>query len=149
MTMMVEDPPLDRAVQAAKAVAHPARLRLLAMLRDGPLCVCQMTAVLRLATSTVSGHLLELKRGGLVAEEKRGKWVEYHLRAGGPFARLLDEALALVADDPVAAADRDAVRGVTAVPVEVFCRTGLDVDRAQKRAGRARARTRGGKGRRR
>ncbi len=119
------EPPLDRAVQAAKAVAHPARLRLLAMLRDGPLCVCQMTAVLKLATSTVSGHLLELKRGGLVAEEKRGKWVEYRLRAGGPFARLLDEALALVADDPVAAADRDAVRGVTAVPVEVFCRTGL------------------------
>ena len=112
-------------MQAAKAVAHPARLRLLAMLRDGPLCVCQMTAVLQLATSTVSGHLLELKRGGLVAEEKRGKWVAYRLRADGPFTRLLDEALALVADDPVAAADRDAVRGVTAVPVEAFCRSGL------------------------
>ena len=118
------DPPLDRAVQAAKAVAHPARLRLLAMLRDGPLCVCQMTAVLKVATSTVSGHLLELKRAGLVAEEKRGKWVEYRLRADGPFTRLLGEALALVDDDPAAAADRDAVRGVTAVPVEVFCRTG-------------------------
>jgi DNA-binding transcriptional ArsR family regulator len=134
-------PPLDRAVQAAKAVAHPARLRLLAMLADGPLCVCQMTAVLKLAASTVSGHLLELKRGGLVEEEKRGKWVEYRLRTGGPFARLVREAIALAADDPMAAADRETIRGVTSVPVEVFCRTGAP-GRAPAAAPRATRRAR-------
>ena len=38
--------PLSAATAAAKALAHPARLRVLAMLSGGPLCVCQMTAVL-------------------------------------------------------------------------------------------------------
>jgi len=137
------DPPLPQAVRAAKAVAHPARVRLLAMLRDGPLCVCQLTAVLKLATSTVSGHLLELRRGGLVVEEKRGKWVEYRLRAGGPFARLVGETLALVEGDPAVSADRDAVRGVTAVPVEIFCRTASAGRRFERRPP-ARRRTRAG-----
>lgn len=117
-------PPLALAVQAAKALGHPARLRLVAMLRPGPLCVCQMTAVLELAPSTVSGHLLELRRAGLVSEEKRGKWVEYRLRADGPFHRLIGQTLALVEDDETTKADREKVRGIVAVPVEFFCRTG-------------------------
>jgi len=126
-------PPLALAVQAAKALGHPARLRLVAMLRPGPLCVCQMTAVLALAPSTVSAHLLELRRAGLVSEEKRGKWVAYRLRAGGPFDRLLTQALTLVDDDPTTAADRDTVRRIVAVPVEVFCRTGLEPAKARAR----------------
>ena len=120
----VSHPPLALAVQAAKALGHPARMRLVAMLRPRPLCVCQMTAVLALAPSTVSAHLLELRRAGLVSEARRGKWVEYRLRADGPFHRLISQTLALVEDDPTTAADRDQVRGIVAVPVEVFCRTG-------------------------
>ena len=135
-------PPLALAVQAAKALGHPARLRLVAMLRPGPLCVCQMTAVLALAPSTVSGHLLELRRAGLVAEEKRGKWVEYRLRADGPFGHLIDQALALVEGDETTTADRETVRGIVAVPVEVFCRTGLDLARADARAPKPAARGR-------
>ena len=118
-------PPLALAVQATKALGHSARLRLAAMLRAGPLCVCQMTAVLELAPSTVSAHLLELKRAGLVAEEKRGKWVEYRLRTDGPFDRLLQQALSLVEDDATTTVDRARVRRIVTVPVEVFCRTGL------------------------
>ncbi|HEY8233280.1 MAG TPA: ArsR family transcriptional regulator, partial [Vicinamibacteria bacterium] len=37
--------PLTETVHALKALAHPGRLRILAMLRGGELCVCQMTAV--------------------------------------------------------------------------------------------------------
>jgi len=126
-------PPLALAVQAAKAIGHPARLRLLAMLQPGPLCVCQMTAVLELAPSTVSGHLLELRRAGLVAEEKRGKWVEYRLCTHGPFARLVADTLARINDDPTTGADRKTVRAVAAVPVEIFCQTGFDLAKARAR----------------
>jgi DNA-binding transcriptional ArsR family regulator len=127
-------PPLALTVQAAKAVGHPARLRLLSMLGAGPLCVCQMTAVLGLAPSTVSGHLLELRRGGLVTEEKHGKWVEYRLLTDGPYGRLIEETLALLADDPAVAADRVRIRQVTAVPVEVFCRTDSKVPKVRASA---------------
>jgi len=134
---------LSLAAQAAKALGHPARLRLLAMLRQGPLCVCQMTAVLELAPSTVSGHLLELRRADLVAEQKRGKWVEYRLRVDGPLARLVRQTLALVADDPTAIADLKRVRAIVAVPVEIFCQTGFDLAKARARVATApRRRTR-------
>ncbi len=59
----------------AKALAHPARIRLLAMLDGGELCSCQLAAVLGLAQSTVSAHMAELRRAGLVEEDKRGRWV--------------------------------------------------------------------------
>ena len=71
--------PLSRLVCTHKAIAHPVRLRLLAMLRGGPLCVCQMTVVVGLAASTVSEHLSELREAGLVLERKVARWVEYRL----------------------------------------------------------------------
>lgn len=123
-------PPLGLAAQAAKALGHPTRLRLLAMLRHGPLCVCQMTAVLEQAPSTVSGHLLELRRAGLVTEEKRGKWVEYRLRDEGPFRTLLETSLELLRGDPQADRDARVVRGVRKIPVDVLCRAGLNLSAA-------------------
>ena len=51
---------LRQASGVLKAAGHPARLRILNMLRPGALCVCQITAVLQLAASTVSAHLAEL-----------------------------------------------------------------------------------------
>ena len=75
---------LPTLVDAVKALAHPGRLRMLAMLQGGDLCVCQMTAVLDLAASTVSSHLSDLRRAGLVTERKSGKWVHYHLIDAGP-----------------------------------------------------------------
>src|SRR5512141_3359794 len=71
--------PLARLVQVHKAIGHPVRLRLLAMLRTGPLCVCQMTVLVKLAASTVSEHLSELRKAGLITDRKEGRWVEYRL----------------------------------------------------------------------
>lgn len=49
------------------------------MLQTKPLCVCEITNVLGLATSTVSQHLKLLKEAGFVLEEKDGKWVNYSI----------------------------------------------------------------------
>ena len=118
---------LSRLVRVQKALAHPVRLRVLAMLRRGPLCVCQMTAVLRLAASTVSAHLSELRRADLVVERKDGKWVEY---------RLADETSVVagiswpeLGKDPVIARDEAILRRVRKVALEELCRVGLDLDR--------------------
>ena len=66
-------------VDILKALAHPARLRILALLRDGELCVCEVAEVLGLAPSTVSEHLTDLRRTGLVQERKAGRWVHVAL----------------------------------------------------------------------
>jgi DNA-binding transcriptional ArsR family regulator len=92
------------------------------MLRSGDLCVCQMTAVLELAASTVSAHLSDLRHAGLVAERKRGRWVHYQLVHDGPLAELVREALRLAAADPQLAADARRAASIRRVPLEDFCR---------------------------
>ena len=112
-------------VQVAKAIGHPARLRILAMLEGRALCVCQMTSVLELASSTVSGHLNELRRSGLVIEDKQGKLVFYRLDANSPFFGLVSDTLAIANSDGVISQDRALIDRVRAVPIEVLTRAGL------------------------
>ncbi len=64
-----------------KALSDSSRLRILKMLQIKPLCVCEITDVLRLATSTVSKHLSILKETGFIIEEKEGKWVNYSINS--------------------------------------------------------------------
>ena len=65
-----------------KSLSDPNRLRILNMLRVKPLCVCEITDVLQLATSTVSRHLSILKETGFIIEQKDGKWVNYMINPG-------------------------------------------------------------------
>ncbi len=115
---------LFAATAVAKALAHPARLRVLAMLSDGPLCVCQLTAVLGSAPSTVSEHLRELKRAGLLAEEKDGKFVFYRLTPSPDMVRWREAVRLGLTGDPVALADAALVARLRRVPVEEFAATG-------------------------
>lgn len=62
-----------------KALSDANRLRILKMLEQRPLCVCEITEVLNLATSTVSKHLSLLRDAGYILDEKDGKWVNYYL----------------------------------------------------------------------
>lgn len=74
--------PMDRetAEQLAKllkAVADPARLQLLALIKssaNGESCVCDLTAPLALSQPTVSHHLRILTDAGLLRRESRGTW---------------------------------------------------------------------------
>jgi DNA-binding transcriptional ArsR family regulator len=114
-------------VEAAKGLAHPARLRILGMLEAGELCVCQLTAVLELAPSTVSQHLSVLARGGLVTERKEGKLVFYRLREDAVAKALLPPLLDLLGSEPTARADREVVARLRRVPVAELCAADLDL----------------------
>lgn len=129
--------PAKALVEAAKAIGHPARLRVLAMLQGRSMCVCQMTAVLELAPSTVSGHLNELRRSGLIVEDKRGKLVYYALDGGSPFHDLVRRSLALVTGDERVATDRALVDRVQAVPIEVVTSAGFRLVQPTRAASRS------------
>ena len=65
-----------------KAIADPARLRLLSMIaahQGGEACVCDLTAPIGLSQPTVSHHLRILTESGLLEREKRGVWAYYRL----------------------------------------------------------------------
>ena len=65
-----------------KAIADPARLRLLSMIaahEGGEACVCDLTEPLGLSQPTVSHHLKVLVDAGLLTRDKRGVWAYFAL----------------------------------------------------------------------
>jgi ArsR family transcriptional regulator len=73
----------DRLSGALKAVADPARLRLLSLIQAQPgheACVCHLTEPLGLRQPTVSHHLKVLLQAGLVEREQRGSWAYFRVR---------------------------------------------------------------------
>ena len=77
-----------------------------------PLCVCEITAVLDLATSTVSQHLKMLKTEGFILEWKDGKWVNYELNPNPGDKRitaLLSSLDFWISDETAIARDKEKV----------------------------------------
>lgn len=71
-----------RLADAFKAIADPARLRLLSFIAaqpSGEACVCHLTKPLGLAQPTVSHHLRVMYDAGLIDRERRGTWVYYRI----------------------------------------------------------------------
>jgi DNA-binding transcriptional ArsR family regulator len=99
------------------------------MLRSGELCVCQITEVLKLAPSTVSAHLKELKHAGLVAERKDGKWVYFALTDNENTRSWIAAALSPLAADQQLQADGYLVQELRSLPVEDLCRFGYEAAR--------------------
>ena len=111
-------PPL---VERLKALAHPVRLRILAMLRGGELCVCEITDVVGLAPSTISQHLSDLRRVGFVTERKVGKWVHYALAADPAHAPLLEALWADLSGDAAIRADHQVAKKTRGTACTILC----------------------------
>ena len=71
----------ERMAQIAKALADPARVQLVDVLRKhaGKVCVCELVPLFDLSQPTVSHHLKVLRDAGLVASERRGLWAYYYV----------------------------------------------------------------------
>jgi ArsR family transcriptional regulator len=66
-----------------KALADETRLRIICLLLQGELCVCDIMAVLQLPQSTVSRHLAYLKNSGWVDDRRCGVWMYYSIADNG------------------------------------------------------------------
>ncbi len=81
------DFPLDDAVRLAvrlKALADPARLRLIAFMLNQPdqeACTCDLAPAVGLSEPTVSHHLKTLEKAGLVSKQRRGMNVHYTVQS--------------------------------------------------------------------
>jgi ArsR family transcriptional regulator len=70
---------IDTLEQTYKALADRNRLRILALLVDGEVCVCHIHDTLRLPQPTASRHLAYLRRAGLVTARRDGTWMHYRM----------------------------------------------------------------------
>lgn len=66
-------------IQILKALSDETRLRILNILRDGPLCVCEIEAILEISQSNASRHLSKLTNANLVNYYKEAKFIYYKL----------------------------------------------------------------------
>src|SRR5689334_8975735 len=76
-----------------KALSHPVRRRIVAMLRDGPMASGDIAAAFDIAWPTITGHLTALRDAGLVEAERAGTSISYRLNISA-----VEEALAFLMD---------------------------------------------------
>lgn len=70
-------------IKVMRALSDPNRVKILKLLQQREMCVCEIQAALGIAQPTVSKHMKILEDAGLVSREKDGLWVNYSLTAGG------------------------------------------------------------------
>ncbi|MGI6130233.1 MAG: ArsR/SmtB family transcription factor [bacterium] len=92
---MIQMDPHQLIADLFKALGHPTRVKILEILRQGEVCVCEMVPQLELEQSNVSQHLAILRNQGLVTFSKDGLRVNYRL-AFPEIVPLLDAAAGLL-----------------------------------------------------
>ena len=70
-----------KLIQIYRCLCDETRLRILHLLKQGPLCVCHFQEVLQLPQVTVSKHLAYLRRAGMVEARRHEQWMIYSLPA--------------------------------------------------------------------
>ncbi len=102
-------------IRVMKALSDPNRVKVVKMLQQKEMCVCEIQAALGLAQPTVSRHLKLLEEAGLVASSKDGLWVNYSLSGAGgsPYAAtLLGNLEHWLGDDPEIRRLREVLPGI-------------------------------------
>lgn len=112
-------------VAMTKALADESRLRALALLANGELCLCQIVEVLGLASSTVSRHMAILNQARLVETRKEGRWAYFRL-ADDEAPQAAQDAIQIVLTElgnaPQGKADKKSLKGVLKIEPEELCR---------------------------
>jgi DNA-binding transcriptional ArsR family regulator len=92
LRMDLVPPDVTDATGAATLLADPNRASIVRMLRDGPVCVCEMAAALGARENNVSNHLARLRDAGLVRASRHGADTRrvYYERDDGACRRALD-----------------------------------------------------------
>lgn len=110
---------LQALMEQVKSVSNPLRMRVLALLNAGELCVCQVAECLAVPASSVSEALRELRRAGFVTERKEGRWVYVSIVASP--SRLLQALLFEAENLPECRRDRARAAEVTGEPIQAIC----------------------------
>lgn len=99
---------IDKLEDVFKALADKTRLRILALLGAGEVCVCNIHDTLGLPQPTVSRHLAYLRRAGLVDVRRDGVWMHYKVSESlEPVVRgVVEAAVHALTHVPTATRDR-------------------------------------------
>jgi len=80
---------MKKLLKTFKSLSDETRLRILKLLENGELCVCDIVASLDQIQPKVSFHLNVLKEAGFIKDRKQGRWIHYCLDDSDFFRRSL------------------------------------------------------------
>ncbi len=69
---------MNKLVSFLKIIADETRLRILSLLLEQELCVCEICAVLAISQPKASRHLARMREAGFVKDVRQGQWVFYY-----------------------------------------------------------------------
>lgn len=93
---------MEQLERLFKVLADKNRIRILKLLDEKPMCVCELAFVLGITQPSVSRHLKKLKAAGFIGDEQEGFWTNYFLnKAAAPCARALMASLRRWLNDDV------------------------------------------------
>jgi ArsR family transcriptional regulator len=101
-----------------KALADRTRLRIVSLIGESEVCVCFLVAILKTSQPKISRHLAYLRRAGLVAARREGKWMHYRLSdpSDEHAARIFREVRISLAEHPELQRDREKLMQVCCAP---------------------------------
>ena len=101
-----------------KALADRTRLRLINLMGDDEICVCFLVEVLKTNQPKISRHLAYLRRAGVVAARREGKWMHYRIvEPEDPHsAQIFREVRAMLTNDPATQRDRARLTKICCAP---------------------------------
>ena len=70
---------MQELVAIARALGDPTRIRIVAALRNGELCVCELADALDISQSSLSSHLQICRQVGVLTTRKESRWIYYSL----------------------------------------------------------------------
>jgi len=97
---------MEELLRVFKALSDETRLRIIKLLEQGELCVCDITTALNMVQPKVSFHLSALKEAGLIKDRKQGKWIHYSLNEVDLFRRMLMVSICEKAEGGLIGEDR-------------------------------------------
>ena len=111
---------MKQLVSIMKALGEENRFRIVMMLRERPLCVCEVCEVLDISLSTVSTHLKQLTQAGILSSEKDGRWVIYSVSDKPSIQELIEKVGEGVKDEGQLKKDLARTREISAKSCAAF-----------------------------
>lgn len=99
-------------IKMFKALSDETRIRMLHLLSEGELCVCEIMQALEISQTRASRNLGILRDAGLLQDRRDGQWVHYSVRkeVATEYLKLLELLTSLLKEDQTIVADEERLK---------------------------------------
>ena len=114
---------MEKFLAYFKALSDATRVRILLLLADRDLCVCELVFILKMEQSRISHHLQDLRKADLVRDKREGRRITYSISADRKdfLLALFDRLIPEVKDTPESKQDRSNLRACLEKDIKATC----------------------------